>query len=424
MAEDVSRFRDERANAQIAASHLRTTPEVRTRCARLLAGVRTTGSRWFEIDDKALQVAARDLASVLQRQFPRLHVPLHSVWRLFGQDGVDRQGHLEQLLLTQPPTHRTHARLDLAAVVVLLCTAADDCEPYTEPATGHRFAGATGRAVATLHAFTAGLFSSDPQRPFQADARGLRGIVTDRLAAALQVHDRAGLRELGRRAILLRRLGELLSEQPEVFGEEGRPAGIFDIIVSPYGHGVAHTADVDAHDILSQLLTTLSGLWPGGGEIGGTLLGDCWRHRLAQGDGLSEGWVPLHATLQALARSFLEPFLRAGVQVRGIGGLTATADRHVCQWVLDTGALRLRDPQAAGARWTCADEIVVEWRALSLALLEEIASRVRELLTRDEQGLPMGCILEGVAYAAGTDRGLPAPPAQAALQVTADPALF
>ena len=40
------------------------------------------------------------------------------------------------------------------------------------------------------------------------------------------------------RAVLLRRLGEVMSEQPEVFGEDGRPGGLFDMIISPLGPDV------------------------------------------------------------------------------------------------------------------------------------------------------------------------------------------
>lgn len=424
MAEDLLQPSEERAQGEIAASQLRTTHAVRERCARLLAHARTRGSAWFDVDEDAMRSSAREVATTIRHDFPRLNVPVHSVWRLLGQDGIDRREQLEQPLQQLTPAERTHARLDFAVVAVLLSTAMGSASPYTEPATGRRLAGEAGRVVGTLHAFNAGLFSSDPQRPFQCDAHGLRGVVTDQLAGVLQVHPPEAQEALGRQAVLLRRLGELLSEQPEVFGEDGRPAGVFDVIVSPYGHGIPHTADVDAHDILSQLLTTLPGLWPGAGQLGGVALGDCWRHGDAGGDGPSREWVPLHATLQALALSLLEPFFWGGVQVRGIGGLTAIADRPLCDWMLETGVLRLRDERTASSDWTCGDAVVVEWRALSLALMEEMAPLMRDFLGCERSELPMGCILEGVARAADRNRSGRHPARRSLLRVDSEPALF
>ena len=66
--------------------------------------------------------------------------------------------------------------------------------------------------------------------------------------------------------------------------------------------------------------------------------------------------------------------------------------------LLDSGVLRLRDPQWADRTWTPADELIVEWRGLTVALLDELAERVQtELGTR----LPLACVLEGGTWAAG-----------------------
>jgi hypothetical protein len=53
----------------------------------------------------------------------------------------------------------------------------------------------------------------------------LRGLVADHLASAFQVGPANPLVGIEERAVLLRRLGEAMTEQPEVFGEAGGPAG-------------------------------------------------------------------------------------------------------------------------------------------------------------------------------------------------------
>ena len=48
-----------------------------------------------------------------------------------------------------------------------------------------------------------------------------------------------------------------------------------------------------------------------------------------------------------------------------------------------------------------ASLFVVEWRALTLALLDRVADRVRFLLGLNADALPLGKILEGGTWAAG-----------------------
>jgi hypothetical protein len=74
-----------------------------------------------------------------------------------------------------------------------------------------------------------------PRPPLQVDAAGLRGLVADRLGDAFQVSEANPLVGLAGRAMLLRRLGEAMAEQPETFGDDGRPGKLFDALVGPYG---------------------------------------------------------------------------------------------------------------------------------------------------------------------------------------------
>ncbi|AEG93219.1 URC4/urg3 family protein [Ramlibacter tataouinensis] len=398
---DPTVFIDERAQGESAAAELRTTLAVRERCGQLLARARSGGSAWFEVDDGVLDAAAREVVAVTRRRYPKLHIPLHSRWRHFEAGGVDRKGQLDKLLHGLPAASRAHALIDLTVVSVLLDAGAGPDWKYVEPATGQTFTRSEGLAVASFHAFTAGMFSSRQDRPLQADSQGLRGLVTQRLAEAFQVSESNPLVGLQGRAILLRRLGEILSEEPEVFGEEGRPGEIFDFLVS--GPEVPHTADVDAHDILSQLLISLSGIWPADNQAGGVPLGDCWRHPAVRAEGPSDGWVPFHKLSQWLTYSLLEPFQWCGVHVRGLDGLTALPEYRNGGLLIDTGVLRLRDAQAVQHTWKPGDEIIVEWRALTVSLMDELAGRVRQQLHLDAARLPLGCVLEGGTWAAGRE---------------------
>lgn len=396
-------FVNANVNAEEAANTLRTTQAIRERCGQLLARARAGHSRWFTVQDDAIADAARAIADITRRRYPRGHIPLHSRWRHLEAGGVDRKAQLERLMAGLPRPGRTHAMVDLTFVSVLLDAGAGPDWKYVEPATGHTYTRSEGLAVASFHAFTSGLFSGDPDHPLQVDAQGLRALVTDHLAGAFQVRDNNPLLGLEGRAILLRRLGETLAEQPEAFGEDGRPAGLFDTVISPLGPDAPPTADVTAHDILSQILLTCSGIWPGAHFIGAVPLGDCWPHEAVRGEGLSDGWVPFHKLSQWLAYSLLEPFAWAGVEIRGLDALTALPEYRNGGLLLDTGVLKLRDEAAAGALWQPGDELVVEWRALTVALLDEVAVEVRKLMNLDAQHLPLACVLEGGSWAAGRE---------------------
>jgi hypothetical protein len=397
------------AQSEHAAGILRTTTAVRDRCRQLLTRARIGESAWWAVDDARIAEASRAVAAATRERYPNLHIPFHSRWRHFEAGGVDRKAELDRLLQGWDSALKASAMIDLAVVSVLLDAGAGPQWKYVEPATGKTFTRSEGLAVASFHAFTSGLFSSDKAHPLQADAAGLRALVTDHLAAAFQVGESNPMVGLEGRAVLLRRLGEAMSEQPEVFGQDGRPGGLFDMLVTPHGSQVPHTADITAHDILSQLLMSLSGIWPAGNNIGGVPLGDCWRHRAvrespqaaASCGGASDGWIPFHKLSQWLTYSLLEPFAWAGVKVHGLDALTGLPEYRNGGLLLDSGVLVLKDPVVAQAVWQPGDELIVEWRALTVALLDELAVTVRADLGLDEQRLPLACVLEGGTWAAG-----------------------
>jgi len=394
-------FIRDKSQGEIAATELRTTVAVRERCGQLLERARIGHSHWFEVDDGRLNACADEIVNATRNRYPKLHVPVHSRWRHFEAGGVDRKARLDELLGNVPRSTRAKAMVDLVFVSVLLDAGAGPDWKYTESSTGKTFTRSEGLAVASFHAFTSGMFSSDKDRPLQADAKGLRALVTDRLAQAFQVSEGNPLVGLDGRAILLRRLGEVLQDTPEVFGEEGRPGEMFDFIAS--GPDVPHTADVAAHDILSQILMSLSGIWPMGSSMHGVPLGDVWRHSAVRADGPSDGWVPFHKLSQWLTYSLLEPFAWAGVNVRNVGALTALPEYRNGGLMIDSGLLRLRDAHVTEEVWHPGDEIIVEWRACTVALMDEVAHRVRAHLNVHEDKLSLAQVLEGGSWAAGRE---------------------
>lgn len=372
-------------SAPAAVAELRTTAAIRTRAQLLLERARAGESPWLLVHDDALPTAAALVADLTVQRFPDLHIPFHSRWRHFEAGGLDRTAALREATGSGADLART--TIDLAVVSVLLDAGSGPDWQYREADTGQTLTRSEGLGVASWHAFAAGLFSSDPAQPLQADADGLLGLDAEKLSNAFQVCATNPLIGFDGRVALLRRLGTALQQAPQVFGPAGRPGGLYDALVSDAGV-------VAAHDILSLLLDSLSGIWLANNMIDGQPVGDCWPHPAV-------GWMPFHKLSQWLTYSLLEPFGWAGIQVQGLDALTGLPEYRNGGLFLDTGVLALRDTDWATHRWSVSDELVVEWRALTVALIDELAPLVRDRLDVDATQMPLACILEGGTWAAG-----------------------
>lgn len=382
-----------------AVAELRSTQTIRQRAQALLARARRNESAYFSVNDGALVTAATLVAGLTQARYPDLKIPYHSRWRHFEAGGVNRSGQLDAALAGASSAEKARARIDLALVSVLLDAGAGTdwrYKEYREQKPRAEYTRSEGLGVASFHAFMSGVFSSDAGHPLQADAKGLQGITADALARAFQVTPANPLIGLEGRAALLGRLGQALENQPELFGKPGRPGHFFDLL--PKGGKT-----IQAHDVLSVLLMGLSPIWPAQNAIEGVALGDCWPLAAARSDagGLSDGWMPFHKLSQWLTYSLIEPFEWAGIKVQGLDALTGLPEYRNGGLFLDAGVLRLKDPAHATRLHAAGDELIVEWRALTVALLDELAPLVRQQLGLTAGQMPLACVLEGGTWAAG-----------------------
>src|SRR5262249_26910135 len=268
---------------------------------------------------------------------------------------------------------------------------------YRDEATGVQLGRSEGLALASLRMFEAGLFSADATDPLRADAERLAGLDAADLAAGFQASESNPLPGLDGRAALLQRLGRAGARNPGVFAraEAPRPGGLFDFRVAGWGARLA------APRILEALLVHLAEIWPGRLTLGGIGLGDTWRHPAIKRADASDGLIPFHKLSQWLAYSLIEPLQAAAIDVIDIGGLTGLAEYRNGGLFVDAGVIVLRDPAAAQRPHPVDAPVVVEWRALTLALLDRLAPLVRERLGLAGQAFPPPRRLRGGTWAAG-----------------------
>jgi hypothetical protein len=130
-------------------------------------------------------------------------------------------------------------------------------------------------------------------------------------------------------------------------------------------------------------------------------LGDCWRHPSMVTDDATSELVPLHKLSQWLAYSLIEPLQQAGFTVTDINGLTGLAEYRNGGLFVDAGVLALREPTQAAREHDVGSPLIVEWRALTVALLDRLAPMVRAKLNKSAAELPLASILQGGTWAAG-----------------------
>jgi hypothetical protein len=396
----VTELRDSMADAQGPIAFLRSPSTIRARCREVLDLGLAGQLDHFEVRmDRLARVVDRTLA-ITHAAYPTLAIPYHSRWNHFRAGGVDRVADFEARIQHLPIDERARARFALAITSVLLDAGAGPDWSYREPGTGQTFARSEGLAVASYHMFVSGLFSGSTQSPYRADADGLDRLDATTLAAAFQVSAHNPMVGLEGRADLLGRLGSAMRATPRLFGsaEAGGPrlGRLFDAVLSRVEDG-----KLPARRILFAVLEGLGPIWPGRIQLLGVNLGDVWRHSKVGGPTITNGLVPFHKLSQWLTYSLIEPIEQAGIAVVGTDELTGLAEYRNGGLFVDDEVIVPKHDGVLGKTHQSGDEVIVEWRALTVALLDEVGRAVREKLGKTAEELPLAKVLEGGTWAAG-----------------------
>ncbi len=425
---------------------------VRARCAAVVASIDNGVSANFTLDRSAMAAVADRVAAITLQRYPSGAIPFHSRWRHFEAGGVNRKAELDAVTASASVAERARVQFDLTVVSVLLDAGAGPGWQYREhqklaaaalpqaapdellamldqaakpvvanapvdgasatadtprAETGSVYTRSEGLGVASFRAFMAGAFSAKTGEPARADAAALRHVDAAALRAVFQGNSSNPLVGLEGRATLLSRLGLASQAEAKRTGDEARPGMLFDRLT---GHGARTT--VAATEVLAEVLRCFSPIWPSGSLVQGLPAGDVWQHRWAGGavvgsdgvqasDRTTEGWVPFHKLSQWMTYSLIEPLQWAGVQVTGLNELTGLPEYRNGGLFLDAGVIKPRRASQLARNHKVGDEFIVEWRALTVVLLDELAVLVRQRLGKTAAELPLACVLEGGTWAAG-----------------------
>ncbi len=373
---------------------------VRTAAHRMLADADAGRLGHWRLDRDRLPAVADRIAAVTRAAYPDLAVPFHARWRHFEAGGRDRWAEASARAGFPDARARARSAFDLAIVSVLLDAGSGGAWSWREPGSGAVWRSSEGLGLASFAMMASGALSHVPGEPFRADAVRLKRVEAPALERAFQVAPDNPLAGVAGRVHLLRRLGEAAEARPDLFAiaDDPRPGGLADVVAARAAAG-----EIPAPAILELVLEALGPIWPSRLVLDGVPLGDAWAYpRWQRGAALSpEAVVPFHKLSQWLTYSLIEPTEAMGLRVTGVGGLTGLAEYRNGGLLVDDGALVLRDPAEAEAVHEVGSPLVVEWRAMTVALLDLVHPMVADRLGVELADFPLARMLEGGSWAAG-----------------------
>ncbi|KAJ6069813.1 hypothetical protein N7499_011700 [Penicillium canescens] len=357
---------------------------------------------------------------LIQRDFgpDKYHlIPPHGRWQHFEVGGVPR---IDTLLAEWEgqgcdTTEKARRLVDLFFVSVLLDAGAGDHWRFQESYTGQTLTRSEGIAVAALHMFLNGDFAdkgSDVKHTVHGDA--LRNINVDILSRGLQVTESNPMIGVPARTDIIRKLGESLLNVKDVFGPSGRPGNLVDFLLIK---SKANEGKLNYKDLWNVLQRLLLPIWPTDRtHVKGQPIGDAWPLRALsqQADAESKQFSniqPFHKLTQWLAYSLMVPFSRLlSVSWTNTELGTGLPEYRNGGLFVDMGVLELK-PEAlkrgldlsSGTlpSYGAGDDEIVEWRAMTVALLDVLHVKILERLDGVKLSLPQ--VLEAGSWKAGRE---------------------
>ncbi|KAI1131169.1 DUF1688 domain-containing protein [Nemania abortiva] len=371
----------------------------------------------FHYHPERLDATAEFVTSVIARDFgPDRYdqIPPHGRWQHFQTANVDRLGPMlgEWQQQGVSDIECTRRLVDLFFVSVLLDAGAGDSWRYQESPT-LSLERSEGLAVASFHMFKAKAFSSNDT--LCVDGKGLEELTEDVMAKGFQASPSNPLAGIDNRVSLLRRLGKALLAQPDVFGPSGRPGGLVDAMMKE----ASPEKTLSIRRLWSLLQALLLPIWPAGRTVvEGKPLGDAWPLSTLEKSGYTPAIQPFHKLTQWLTYSLMVPFTRLlGATWTEAELLTGLPEYRNGGLFVDMGVLTLKPEilQAGLASsgddkvpsFDASGDVVVEWRALTVVLLDELLALVNAKLAARPDGsstpLTMAQYLESGSWKAGRE---------------------
>jgi len=285
--------------------------------------------------------------------------------------------------------------VDLVTVSVLLDAGAGPDWKYIA-SNGEELRASEGLAMASWDLFVDGFFSTDKAMKARVNSLMLKSIDSEVLSRCLQVSRSNPLLGIENRAELLHKLGVALEQYPDFFGDEvARPGNMVDYLLSH-----AEGNKVGLEHLWRVCSDGLNSIWPL--QPNGVMRGDVWSHSKLRTDTPGSDLVPFHKLTQWLVYSIIDACNHVlGLEVTGTSAMTGLPEYRNGGLLVDSGVICLKDPSWLSQEVNVGTELIVEWRALTVILIDRVAEEVRKKLGKSDAELPLIAVLEGGTWHAG-----------------------
>jgi hypothetical protein len=312
---------------------------IRTSCDLLLPYATANKLKHFIYDEDNLHKTADYVTEVITSNYPDLNVPYHSRLRHF------------------PPEYSKldlESQIELVIISVLLDggNRLDWC--YKDAQTNTVYSKSEGLGMASYRMYTKYRFPTKEQ-----------------FIECFQISDTNKLIGMEERFAMLQRLKA---------SDEGKSP--LEEITNFFLPGQTESV-VSIEAIFYKLKISLSGVLPNDAAI-------------------YKGYdMFFYKLLQWLCYSLWEVLENFGYKVTDTDMLTGLPEYRNGGLVVDLGVLTPRDPNMYEQRHEINSEFIVEWRAMTVVLLDQIAMLIRHRLNKTHAELPLSKILQGGTWYAG-----------------------
>ena len=380
--------------------------EVRRRCHLIGEMAMNGNANWFTVNQPRISRCVKLVRDTCLKYYPDItkgqKIPLHSRWRHFNIDHINLWEHYTSSFAGSR-LDLARSAVDLVFLSVLLDAGAGEKWHYQDPVTGNLLSRSEGLAAASIDLFFNHAARSEGSQGWILDAEGLASVTRVKLGRVFQSSTENPLSGLSGRAGLLQGLALALDSPANRGAGYIRPGSIVDECLDLSKRSLLMKRQIDITDVLEIVLTRFGSIWPDGYRVGETNLGDCGYHSALDIPGPTSGIIPFHKLSQWLTYSLIEPLQWAGLQVVNLDGLTGLPEYRNGGLLIDTGVLQPQDPKLMNSVLAPECEAVVEWRALTVYMLDRIAADLRKSLKLGKKRLPLSSVLQGGTWIAGRE---------------------
>ncbi|KAK6216509.1 hypothetical protein LQW54_003515 [Pestalotiopsis sp. IQ-011] len=401
-------------------TYLLSLKAVRERSRLVLQAAKEGALNSFDYDEPRMSEVSKVVIDIIKRDFGPdryAEIPPHGRWQHFNVGGVDRIGSLLAQWSAEgcsDKLEQTRRLLDLFFVSVLVDAGVGDKWTFAEPGSDRVYGRSEGTAVASLYMFKAGCFSSDESKLHSVDAAALQGITEELFSEQFQITAENPMVGVSSRVKLWNAVGQQLGNGPQIFGSQGRPGNMVDYLLK----NAKEPNTLDYTDLWSVLQGVLIPSWPKERtHLSGNPIGDAWPLQVladrAADPSEAAAIAPFHKLTQWLGYSLLIPLTRVlGITVINDDLGTGLPEYRNGGLFYDLGALRLKPAiLEAGRRASGQDlplypatgDTVVEWRAMTVALLDELHGLVSEHFEKEGVKISLAQMLEAGSWLGGRE---------------------